>query len=116
MRISDWSSDVCSSDLPKHEYKREAFGMFNDMLARYKHDVVSTLARVRIPTEAEVQAVEEQRRRQAELLERRMQMQHEAAPSATAAEVEPGQQQPETAIPAGKIGRASGRERVCQYV
>src|SRR3546814_16329832 len=71
------------------------------MLARYKHDVVSTLARVRIQTEAEVQAVEEQRRRQAELLERRMQMPHEAAPSATAAEVEPGQQQPETAIPAG---------------
>src|SRR3546814_11311362 len=75
MRISDWSSDGCSSDL---EYKREAFGMFNDMLARYKHDVVSTLARVRIQTEAEVQAVEEQRRRQAELLERRMPMQHEA--------------------------------------
>src|SRR3546814_19064320 len=117
MRISDWSSDGCSSDL---EYKREAFGMFNDMLARYKHDVVSTLARVRIQTEAEVQAVEEQRRRQAELLERRMQMQHEAAPSATAAEVEPGQQQPETAIPAGmtprQIGRASWRERGCQYV
>src|SRR3546814_18483967 len=80
MRISDWSSDVCSSDL-------------------------STLARVRIQTEAEVQAVEEQRRRQAELLERRMQMQHEAAPSATAAEVEPGQQQPETAIPAGLTPR-----------
>src|SRR3546814_3012267 len=59
---------------PKQEYKREAFGMFNDMLARYKHDVVSTLARVRIQTEAEVQAVEEQRRRQAELLERRMQI------------------------------------------
>src|SRR3546814_231598 len=90
---------------PKQEYKREAFGMFNDMLARYKHDVVSTLARVRIQTEAEVQAVEEQRRRQAELLERRMQMQHEAAPSATAAEVEPGQQQPETAIPAGMTPR-----------
>jgi len=76
---------------PKQEYKREAFNMFNDMLARYKHDVVTTLARVRIQTEAEVQAVEEQRRRQAELIERRMQMQHEAAPSATgsAAEVAP---------------------------
>src|SRR3546814_16606083 len=75
------------------------------MLARYKHDVVSTLARVRIQTEAEVQAVEDQRRRQAELLQRPMQMQHEAAPSATAADVEPGPQQPETAIPAGMTPR-----------
>jgi len=67
---------------PKQEYKREAFGMFNDMLARYKHEVISMLSRVRIQTEAEVQAVEEQRRRQAELLEQRMQLQHEAAPTA----------------------------------
>ncbi|WP_028009000.1 preprotein translocase subunit SecA [Solimonas flava] len=67
---------------PKQEYKREAFGMFNDMLARYKHEVITLLARVRIQTEAEVQAVEEQRRRQAELLEQRMQMQHESAPVA----------------------------------
>ncbi|WP_028080055.1 preprotein translocase subunit SecA [Solimonas soli] len=67
---------------PKQEYKREAFGMFNDMLARYKHEVITMLSRVRIQTEAEVQAVEEQRRRQAELLEKRMQLQHDAAPTA----------------------------------
>lgn len=61
---------------PKQEYKREAFIMFNDMLARFKHDVTATLARVRIQTEAEVQQVEDQRRQAAEALERRMQMQH----------------------------------------
>jgi preprotein translocase subunit SecA len=71
---------------PKQEYKREAFTMFNDMLARYKHDVVSLLARVRIQSEAEVQQVEEQRRRQAEQLERKMQMQHESSPGATMAD------------------------------
>ncbi|HET8883149.1 MAG TPA: preprotein translocase subunit SecA [Solimonas sp.] len=101
---------------PKQEYKREAFNMFNDMLARYKHDVVTTLARVRIQTEAEVQAVEEQRRRQAELIERRMQMQHEAAPSATAgsaAEVAPPQ--PEPAVPAGMAPRTAG-ERAAPLV
>ncbi|MDD3763190.1 MAG: preprotein translocase subunit SecA [Nevskiales bacterium] len=65
---------------PKQEYKREAFAMFNDMLARYKHDVISLLARVRIQTEEEVKAVEAQRRQQAEALERKMQMQHESAP------------------------------------
>src|SRR3546814_20666791 len=110
MRISDWSSDVCSSDLamdylrqgihlrgyaqkdPKQEYKREAFGMFNDMLARYKHDVVSTLARVRIQTEAEVQAVAEQRRRQAERLERRLPLQQAEADEAAPQEGTPGKQ------------------------
>ncbi|HEX4895288.1 MAG TPA: preprotein translocase subunit SecA [Solimonas sp.] len=67
---------------PKQEYKREAFGMFNDMLARYKHDVISLLARVRIQTEAEVQQVEEQRRRDAAALERKMQLKHDEAPAA----------------------------------
>ena len=66
---------------PKQEYKREAFGMFNDMLARYKHEVITLLAKVRIQTEAEVQQVEEQRRKQAEALERKMRMQHDAAPA-----------------------------------
>ncbi|MGB1561113.1 MAG: preprotein translocase subunit SecA [Sinimarinibacterium flocculans] len=70
---------------PKQEYKREAFAMFNEMLARYKHDVTSMLARVRIQTEAEVREVEEQRRRQAEARERQMQMQHEAAPGVESA-------------------------------
>jgi preprotein translocase subunit SecA len=64
---------------PKQEYKREAFTMFNDMLARFKHEVISTLARVRIQTEAEVEQVEAQRRQAAEALERRMQMQHAEA-------------------------------------
>ncbi|NKF22939.1 preprotein translocase subunit SecA [Solimonas marina] len=81
---------------PKQEYKREAFNMFNDMLARYKHDVTTMLARVRIQTEAEVQEVEEQRRRQAELIERRMQMQHESmpAPMADGAQIEEAEMPP----------------------
>ncbi|MFP5304953.1 MAG: preprotein translocase subunit SecA [Gammaproteobacteria bacterium] len=70
---------------PKQEYKREAFVMFNEMLARYKHEVTALLARVRIQTEAEVQQVEEQRRRQAALRERQMQLQHEEAPGVDSA-------------------------------
>jgi preprotein translocase subunit SecA len=72
---------------PKQEYKREAFTMFNEMLSRYKHDVTSMLARVRIQTEAEVREVEEQRRRQAEARERQMQMKHETAPAVEASDV-----------------------------
>ena len=70
---------------PKQEYKREAFIMFNDMLARFKHDVTATLARVRIQTEAEVEAVEARRREAAAALEGRMQMQHAEAGGVSAA-------------------------------
>jgi len=65
---------------PKQEYKREAFGMFNDMLGRFKHEVISILARVQIQTEAEVERIEEQRRAAAEAAEGRMQLQHAQAP------------------------------------
>ncbi len=65
---------------PKQEYKREAFGMFNDMLGRFKNEVISILARVQIQNEAEVERIEEQRRASAEAAERKMQLQHAAAP------------------------------------
>ena len=65
---------------PKQEYKREAFTMFNDVLARFKHEVISTLARVQLQTEEEVAAIEEQRRQQQEA--RPMQFQHADAPDA----------------------------------
>ncbi|MCI0749478.1 MAG: preprotein translocase subunit SecA, partial [Nevskiales bacterium] len=65
---------------PKQEYKREAFGMFNDMLARFKHQVVGVLSKVQIQAESDVTAVEQARRRP-----RPMQFQHESAPTATAA-------------------------------
>src|SRR3546814_6519328 len=106
MRISDWSSDVCSSDLnvvdqnwkehlarmdylrqgihlrsyaqkqPKQEYKREAFELFSDMLSKVKREVISLLARVRIRSEEEVAALEAQERAQAEAAARQMQFQH----------------------------------------
>ena len=74
---------------PKQEYKREAFSMFNDVLARYKHEVTALLARVRIQTEAEVQRMEEERRQEAKAKEARMRMQHAEMPgSETAVPVE----------------------------
>ncbi|MES2683911.1 MAG: preprotein translocase subunit SecA [Pseudomonadota bacterium] len=65
---------------PKQEYKREAFGMFNDMLSRFKAEVISILARVQIQSEAEVERIESQRRAAAEAAEGRMQLQHAQAP------------------------------------
>jgi preprotein translocase subunit SecA len=83
---------------PKQEYKREAFTMFNDMLARFKHDVIATLARVRIQTEAEVEQVEAQRRQAAEAMERRMQMQHAEASALPAGAAVPAAAPPESAV------------------
>lgn len=47
---------------PKQEYKREAFELFTDMLDAVKHEVISVLSKVEIQEQAEVDAMEEQRR------------------------------------------------------
>ena len=52
---------------PKQEYKREAFEMFSEMIERIKHDIISILAKVQIRDEEDVEAVEEQRRRQGQM-------------------------------------------------
>ena len=80
---------------PKQEYKREAFNMFNEMLVRFKHAVISNLARVQILSEAEVAAMEEERR-----LVRPMQFQHADAASVVA-DAPAGDEAP-AALPPGR--------------
>ena len=60
---------------PKQEYKREAFEMFSLMLERIKKEVTSILAKVQVRAEADVLAVEEQRRARSA-----MQFQHAQSP------------------------------------
>jgi len=59
---------------PKQEFKREAFELFQVMLERVKAEVVQRLTRIRIQNEAEVAALEEQQRRDAE--RRALEFQH----------------------------------------
>ncbi len=47
---------------PKQEYKREAFYMFSSMLDNIKHETISVLSRVQVQSEADVAAIDEQRR------------------------------------------------------
>ncbi len=49
---------------PKQEYKREAFEMFQDLLARVKHDVITILSKIQIRAESEVEQMEAQQRSQ----------------------------------------------------
>ena len=45
---------------PKQEYKRESFEMFSEMLEQIKQEVVSTLARVEIRSQEEIDELERQ--------------------------------------------------------
>jgi preprotein translocase subunit SecA len=49
---------------PRHEYKREAFELFEGLLDRIKQEVISVLMRVQVRTEEDVEAVERNRRAQ----------------------------------------------------
>src|SRR3546814_1791805 len=81
MRISDWSSDVCSSDLPKERNTGQfVFSRLeppaNDLTRSHRHTLISERAHGGVD------------------------LRRENAPR----------------TPRHKIGRASCRERVCQYV
>ncbi len=65
---------------PKQEFKRESFLLFQQMLERIKHELVQLLARVRIRSEEEVQALEAQQRAQADEQAKSRQFQHAKPP------------------------------------
>jgi preprotein translocase subunit SecA len=97
---------------PQQEFKREGFEMFTTMLDTMKHEVMKALARVRIRSEDDVEAVDQQRRR-----ETPMQFQHAEAQSATAGGGQAGgggQQggdlKPDTFV---RDGRKVGRNEPC---
>lgn len=62
---------------PKQEYKRESFAMFAAMLESLKYEVISTLSKVQVRMPEEVEAMEQQRREEAECLARQ-QLSHQA--------------------------------------
>jgi preprotein translocase subunit SecA len=72
---------------PKQEFKREAFELFEGMLGRIKHEIVQTIARVRIRSEDEIETMERQQRAQAEAQARAMQFQHAEAAGFAAPEL-----------------------------
>ncbi len=52
---------------PMQEYKRESFEMFTALLENIQHEVVRILARVQVRAEEDVEAVETQRRQEAQM-------------------------------------------------
>ncbi|CDL85513.1 preprotein translocase subunit SecA [Xenorhabdus szentirmaii] len=73
---------------PKQEYKRESFAMFANMLESLKYEVISTLGKVQVRMPEEVEALEQQRREEAERLARRQHLSHEVEQGALMSEAE----------------------------
>lgn len=63
---------------PEQEYKREAFQLFERMLGSIKLELVQTLSRMQVRSEAEVQAIEAQRLAEAEAMA--LSFQHQELP------------------------------------
>ncbi|WP_340615439.1 preprotein translocase subunit SecA [Xenorhabdus entomophaga] len=73
---------------PKQEYKRESFAMFSNMLESLKYEVISTLGKVQVRMPEEVEALEQQRREEAERLARQQHLSHEIEQGALMSEAE----------------------------
>ncbi len=72
---------------PKQEYKRESFSMFAAMLESLKYEVISTLSKVQVRMPEEVEAMEQQRREEAERLAQMQQLSHQTDESEAAAAI-----------------------------
>ncbi len=94
---------------PTQEFKREAFELFNQLLERIKHETIAVLSKVQVRTEEDVEAVEEQRRRQEEA---EVSYQHaQASALGEAEEASGGQEAAHT--PFVREGRKIGRNEPC---
>ena len=93
---------------PKQEYKREAFEMFTAMLDRIKHDVVGIVSKVQVREQADVEAVEEQRRSHAP-----QQYQHAEASAMGEQGERPAEAEEQAHTPYTRQGRKIGRNEPC---
>ena len=89
---------------PKQEYKREAFELFTSMLDQIKRESVRVLSAVQVPSKEEIEAQEEERRRQAVEQLARAEATHETALVSEAATEQPVPERPMPAV-SQKVGR-----------
>src|SRR3546814_16299125 len=113
MRISDWSSDVCSSDLARERAPRSAAGRAKDWCERACLLPLDEIERVILP---EVIFVFGQVEGRGELDRAFGALLMALSLELVAGIFARGRHAGEAVEPAGEIGRASCRERVCTYV
>ncbi|MGD8546606.1 MAG: preprotein translocase subunit SecA [Thiohalophilus sp.] len=93
---------------PKQEYKRESFQLFSEMLERIKQEAITILCRLQVRSEDDVDALEQQRRRQQHA--EAMEYQHQEV---SAMEEDAAGEGAETAAPYVREGRKVGRNEPC---
>ena len=98
---------------PKQEYKRESFGLFQELLGNIKRETIRVLSHVKVQSEEEVQAMEERRRLAAEEQARLAQYQHDAAQSVTGGPEGESTAEEDTAQPFVRDERKVGRNEPC---
>ena len=96
---------------PKQEYKREAFEMFGMMLEKIKTEVISLLSKVQVRAEADVEAVEEQRRVHAPMRFEHAEVASMANADGSEEEMSSGSEEPHEPFVRG--GRKIGRNELC---
>jgi preprotein translocase subunit SecA len=84
---------------PKQEYKREAFALFSAMLDRIKYDSVTTVSKIQVRSQAEIEREELERQQR---LARAMQAQHAEAVSF----IQGGAPEPGAGLPGADLPRA----------
>ncbi|MCD8521102.1 MAG: preprotein translocase subunit SecA [Saccharospirillaceae bacterium] len=97
---------------PKQEYKRESFGLFQELLRNIKQETIRILSHVKVRQEEEVRAIEEQRRAAMEAQAQRAQYQHEAAESLAGGTPAPDESN-EQAQPFVRDEKKVGRNEPC---
>ena len=94
---------------PKQEYKREAFAMFQDLLERLKHEVITVLCKVQVRAEDDVKKMEARKQPEPS----RMNFQHAEAPSAVAGGPAPADGPPAQPQPFVRDDPKVGRNDLC---
>ena len=91
---------------PKQEYKRESFELFQQLLENLKRDVTRVLFKLEPMTREQMESMEQQRRREAEEAQRRMQLQHaDASALQPQAPEEPAEVKQQPMRAQAKVGR-----------
>jgi len=93
---------------PKQEYKRESFEMFSEMLEQIKQEVITTLSRVEIRSQEEIDELERQQQMPTD-----MQYEHAEASMRNEAEQQPDEDQPQTQQPFVRHDKKVGRNDPC---
>ncbi|GMR08937.1 MAG: preprotein translocase subunit SecA [Gammaproteobacteria bacterium] len=95
---------------PKHEYKRESFNLFTELLDRIKYEVTGILLKVPVMTEDDVGAIERQHRREAT---GPVKYKHDEAAGLAEGGAADTTTSPEVPKPFTREGKKIGRNQIC---